>query len=1092
MRRFIPARAGNTRPRSRGVAGAPVHPRSRGEHSFSGNGAGWAFGSSPLARGTPDGCHKGLDPLRFIPARAGNTRTDPGAPAARSVHPRSRGEHPGRAGEAGEVHRFIPARAGNTWTRGWPRRQPPVHPRSRGEHYALSDLGTPADGSSPLARGTPSSSTPAPGVCRFIPARAGNTLSVRNSRSTWGGSSPLARGTPADAPDRHDRDRFIPARAGNTWGVTSPSPSQSVHPRSRGEHHPGLHVRMRGFGSSPLARGTLGLRILLRGTNRFIPARAGNTQMVAAATGESSVHPRSRGEHPASWIAEQSMNGSSPLARGTRPRGDRGCPRFRFIPARAGNTDHVPAALAGLTVHPRSRGEHVLALVAPAARVRFIPARAGNTVLLAGSGPWPAVHPRSRGEHNYCGSAVRYVRGSSPLARGTHHALPQDVHIIRFIPARAGNTRTRPRSAGSTSVHPRSRGEHLAFPGPGGEVIGSSPLARGTLHRSDRRRTDDRFIPARAGNTRSTRPSPRGGPVHPRSRGEHVVNVLPLCLENGSSPLARGTHMPTAAEQTAGRFIPARAGNTETEASSSRIASVHPRSRGEHGPENAFRHLSTGSSPLARGTRFNRDRQDRDYRFIPARAGNTVSGSPAETAAPVHPRSRGEHEVRRRVLPGTHGSSPLARGTPAGVGRLIHSLRFIPARAGNTPRRPAPPPPRAVHPRSRGEHPRPIRPRNAKAGSSPLARGTRGDRRGHRPQRRFIPARAGNTWRGTARRIPRAVHPRSRGEHHRDSREIWAALGSSPLARGTRRGHRRAGADDRFIPARAGNTPRMAASTAARPVHPRSRGEHCPAVPAGAADVGSSPLARGTHPHDRERAVLHRFIPARAGNTTPSTPRAATSPVHPRSRGEHRWCSAIHSATAGSSPLARGTQLEAHVELAVLRFIPARAGNTESRSCLSPGRPVHPRSRGEHNWIACSRSETSGSSPLARGTPTLARRAYPRPRFIPARAGNTCRRPPPARFPAVHPRSRGEHIERRVPSRPPAGSSPLAWGTRAVPSSRLRRNRFIPARAGNTTPSTPGAAALPVHPRSRGEHAADAVAASTPCGSSPLARGTRL
>ena len=50
-----------------------------------------------------------------------------------------------------------------------------------------------------------------------------------------------------------------------------------------------------------------------------------------------------------------------------------------------------------------------------------------------------------------------------------------------------------------------------------------------------------------------------------------------------------------------------------------------------------------------------------------------------------------------------------------------------------------------------------------------------------------------------------------------------------------------------------------------------------------------------------------RFIPAPAGNTPAPTSTTALSPVHPRSRGEHEWWPANPAVESGSSPLPRGT-----------------------------------------------------------------------------------------------------------------------------------------------------------------------------------------
>ena len=116
--------------------------------------------------------------------------------------------------------------------------------------------------------------------------------------------------------------------------------------------------------------------------------------------------------------------GSPPLARGTPQRFRSACPASRFTPARAGNTRKLAISLPLLPVHPRSRGEHHC--------------------------------PKCGG---ICGC------GSPPLARGTRNVLKPDVVILRFTPARAGNTPANERRLRACAVHPRSRGEHGRFGG---------------------------------------------------------------------------------------------------------------------------------------------------------------------------------------------------------------------------------------------------------------------------------------------------------------------------------------------------------------------------------------------------------------------------------------------------------------------------------------------------------------------------------------------------------------------------------------------------------------------------------------------------
>ncbi len=113
------------------------------------------------------------------------------------------------------------------------------------------------------------------------------------------------------------------------------------------------------------------------------------------------------------------------------------------------------------------------------------------------------------------------------------------------------------------------------------------------------------------------------------------------------------------------------------------------------------------------------------------------------------------------------------------------------------------------------------------AGSSPLARGTLMQIAFAHKRGRFIPAGAGNTRSAGWRDHPPAVHPRWRGEHGMTATITGSLGGSSPLARGTPQQYQAAVLPFRFIPAGAGNTPSNPANMATSPVHPRWRGEHC-------------------------------------------------------------------------------------------------------------------------------------------------------------------------------------------------------------------------------------------------------------------------
>ena len=70
--------------------------------------------------------------------------------------------------------------------------------------------------------------------------------------------------------------------------------------------------------------------------------------------------------------------------------------------------------------------------------------------------------------------------------------------------------------------------------------------------------------------------------AHPLARGEHSDRTTQNDLQQGSSPLARGTRRCLAGCEPAGGLIPAHTGNTTISLPFWRGFQAHPRSRGEH------------------------------------------------------------------------------------------------------------------------------------------------------------------------------------------------------------------------------------------------------------------------------------------------------------------------------------------------------------------------------------------------------------------------------------------------------------------------------------------------------------------------------
>ena len=213
-----------------------------------------SLGSSPLARGLLGKGHIRRGYLTDHPRSRGVYDADPrvwwelagSSPLARGLH---------RTPPSEEARRWIiPARAGFTPRVGFRPLTPRDHPRSRGVYVTTILTSVRTYGSSPLARGLPTTSDQWDEFLRIIPARAGFTrmrlglhLPAKDHprsrgvyeiaelhKATEDGSSPLARGLLARSAAQSPHHGIIPARAGFTSSGRTPSPDATDHPRSRG------------------------------------------------------------------------------------------------------------------------------------------------------------------------------------------------------------------------------------------------------------------------------------------------------------------------------------------------------------------------------------------------------------------------------------------------------------------------------------------------------------------------------------------------------------------------------------------------------------------------------------------------------------------------------------------------------------------------------------------------------------------------------------------------------------------------------------------------------------------------------------------
>ena len=251
-------------------------------------------------------------------------------------------------------------------------------------------------------------------------------------------------------------------------------------------------------------------------------------------------------------------------------------------------------------------------------------------------------HPRIRGEHISCSRFVPAIMGSSPHTRGARSAVSRPSCRSRIIPAYAGST-----SSGSPQTvvpedHPRIRGEHQDPTEPSQENIGSSPHTRGAQMLTAQNFQRQRIIPAYAGSTTSTAPTPRWRRDHPRIRGEHMGRSGGRARNVGSSPHTRGA-------------LRARRRRCVAERD-------HPRIRGEHSVCALRASVLMGSSPHTRGAPRSPCRRRHRRRIIPAYAGSTPRAGRACACRRDHPRIRGEHPSGPSTCRKEGGSSPHTRG----------------------------------------------------------------------------------------------------------------------------------------------------------------------------------------------------------------------------------------------------------------------------------------------------------------------------------------------------------------------------------------------------------------------------------------------
>ena len=153
---IIPARARFTKSNDHTALVGWDHPRSRGVYATRTRGTAVEDGSSPLARGLPRHCRLEHEDCPDHPRSRGvYSSRSPLSDGPSGSSPLARGLHRSLDRPRHQVG-IIPARAGFTSTRFRRSSFRRDHPRSRGVYSGKSQFGKGEAGSSPLARGLPS------------------------------------------------------------------------------------------------------------------------------------------------------------------------------------------------------------------------------------------------------------------------------------------------------------------------------------------------------------------------------------------------------------------------------------------------------------------------------------------------------------------------------------------------------------------------------------------------------------------------------------------------------------------------------------------------------------------------------------------------------------------------------------------------------------------------------------------------------------------------------------------------------------------------------------------------------------------------
>ena len=304
-------------------------------------------------------------------------------------------------------------------------------------------------------------------------------------------------------------------------------------------------------------------------------------------------------------------------------------------------------------------------MFAPTCRdTRSIPAYAGEPSHDGGGSARHLVYPRVCGGTSATDPAPALRTGLSPRMRGNPLPAGRWATVVRSIPAYAGEPTGWPRRLRQLEVYPRVCGGTLHQPVRVPYPCGLSPRMRGNPASGHPDRSAGRSIPAYAGEPLIQLPVAADKGVYPRVCGGTFTWKQNALIRWGLSPRMRGNLGGRLLRFGGAGSIPAYAGEPGLGDAMLGYLEVYPRvCGGTHGRKSQHTR-QRGLSPRMRGNPSGAARTIAASGSIPAYAGEPASIRRRMRCQTVYPRVCGGTTIRAVWLEMPAGLSPRMRGNP--------------------------------------------------------------------------------------------------------------------------------------------------------------------------------------------------------------------------------------------------------------------------------------------------------------------------------------------------------------------------------------------------------------------------------------------